>query len=340
MAKPKNIESLNPEALKFYRREAHLTQRTLAELTRHLVENSKDNKVSISITTISITTISRWETGKQVMNIRPGKRKALELALGVSWEKLTRPPEEDNISSFMKRLPLKAGIAGASQTALRVMQIRYGVTEESINDLGPLAVLILAERSLQSRQAGLDEALQGMKDAQTNALTRASYMRGAFYDVYDHERIDAEKESLKNRRIFEEYEDEDDEGEMMSPFVDFLRKELDEFGLFREYPIDFQSYFWRAPEFEIPVEIISPFIDLDASSEADQRALKLIQEGHIDLLQVWKKKEEATNEEFRNWLADECQTVEENLPETLLGRLTRSLREQSAADGANREDSV
>jgi len=329
MAKQKNIESLNPAALKYYRDK--LTQRDLAERTRHLAKESKDNKDSISE-----TTISRWESGKQNENIQLGKRKALAHALGVSWEKLTRPPEEDNSSSIMKRQPLKAGIAGAAQTALRVMQLRYGVTEETINDLGPLAVLILAERSLQSRQAGLDEALQGIEVATTNALTLAPYMRGAFYDGYDYERIHAEKESLKNRRILEEYEDDD--GETMSPFVDFLGKELDELGLFQEYPIEFEPHFWRAPEYKIPVEIIASVIGLDASSEADQPVLELIQEGHIDLMQAWKKKEEVTNEEFRNWLADERQTVEENLPDTLLERLAGALREKNVTNSTDRED--
>jgi transcriptional regulator with XRE-family HTH domain len=286
-------DTLNPEALKYYRKKLGWSQDKLAAESK-----------------ISKAQISRYERGQQTSRIHQVNRERLCGALRVNWEKLTRAPETKDFSWLRNRVALKDGIEGSARTALTYMQLRYGLVEEAIIDLAPLAFLILAERSLQARKAALDETEAAFEDATSDAMERLPYMRGAFYGHYDWEWIAAERKSLDEREVYEQYVD--DEGEEMSPFVDFLEKELKSLGLFQEHPIEFSSSFRGAPGYAIPVESLARALDLDAADEADQSVLDLIQDGRIDLWQVWEKKSETTKEDFRCWLDEKRQAAEED----------------------------
>jgi transcriptional regulator with XRE-family HTH domain len=134
-------DRLNPDALKLYRRQRGWSQEQLASESR-----------------ISKTQISRWERGNQVAGSRQSSRDRLCRALGVKWEQLTRPLKDDDSWKLLNRVPLKGQIDGAARTVLTLVQRRFGLTDEAIMNLAPLAVLILAEQSLRARQTALDES--------------------------------------------------------------------------------------------------------------------------------------------------------------------------------------
>lgn len=285
-------DTLNPKALKYHRKQNGLSQQALADKSR-----------------VSKAQISRYERGIQTERVGKTNRERLCDALHVTWEKLTREPESQDLRSNINRVALKDGISGSARTALTFMQLRFGLTEEAIIDLAPLAFLILAEHSLQARKAALDETVQALEDATRDACRRLPYLCGAFRDGYLYDWIEEERKSLERRDVYAEYVS--DEGEEMSPFVDFLEKELKTLGLFQKYPVEFSSRYRSNLHYAIPVESLARLLGLDAADDSDRGALELIQEGDIDLRQALEKKKEADEEGYQSWLDEQCAVVKE-----------------------------
>jgi len=290
-------DSLNPEALKFFRKQRGWSQEKLADATK-----KRPSK----------TQISRWERGEQIAGIRASSRERLCEALGVKWEQLTRAPKETDTLKLLNRVPLKGGIGGSARTFLTLVQAFLGLTEDAIMDLAPLAVLILGRRSLRARQTALDETVEALEAATAEAYRRLPYMPGAFRDDYDYERIDEERNSLKKRELFMTHEDS--EGNEYSPFINFLQEELKALGLFEEHLIDFTaSYRGATPDYAVPAHVLADTVGLDPDNEADQGILELIQDGQIDLREVWENKKTSGAEEYRRWLEEKSQVIREEL---------------------------
>jgi transcriptional regulator with XRE-family HTH domain len=290
-------DRLNPDALKFYRKQKGWTQQKLAEATHPSPSRRQ---------------ISRWEVGDQIDNIRQSNRERLCEALGVEWEQLTRPPKEKDTLKLYNRVPLKGGIDGSARTFLTIVQWQLGLTEDAILDLAPLAVLILAKQSLRARQTALDETLQALEAATAEACRRLPYMPGAFHDGYDYDWIEDERKSLKDRELLMTHQD--DEGNEYSPFVYFLEDQLKTLGLFEDDPIDFSfSYRGATPDYAIPAPILGRIVGLEPDNEADQAILEKIQDGRIDLQDVVEKKNTAEPEDYRGWLEERNRVIAEEL---------------------------
>lgn len=289
-------DSLNPEALKFFRKQrGNWSQDQLAAESK-----------------ISKTQISRWERGEQVAGIRASSRERLCQALGVKWEQLTRAPKETDTLKLLNRVPLKCGIDGSARTFLTLVQGHLRLTEDAIMDLGPLAVLILGQRSLRARQTALDETVEALEAATAEACRRLPYMPGAFRDGYDDEWIDEERNSLWERELFVTHQDS--EGNEYSPFINFLQDEFKALGLFEKYPIEFTALYRGAtPDYAAPTHSFGATVGLDPDNEADQGILERIQDGRIDLWEVWEKKEATGAEEYRRWLEEQYQAVTEEM---------------------------
>lgn len=293
-------DSLNPQALKFYRNQRGWSQDQLAEATMRK---------------LSKTQISRWERGKQIAGIRSNSREVLRQALGVEWEQLTRPPKEEDSLKWRNRVPLKGGINGSARTFLTLVQRHLRLTEDEIMDIAPLAVLILAAHSLHARQTALDETVKALEAATAEAYRRLPYLPGAFLDgnVHDWDGwIENERKSLEENELFVTYQDDD--GNEQSPFINFLQDELKALGLFEEHPIEFTaSYSGATPDYAVPAHVLGANVGLDPDNEADQGILERIQDGRIDLGEVLEKKKAVEAEEYRRWLEEKNQAVTEEL---------------------------
>ena len=293
-------ESLNPQALKFYRNQRGWSQGQLAEATKRK---------------LSKTQISRWERGKQIAGIRSNSREVLCQTLGVKWEQLTRAPKEEDDLKWRNRFPLKGGIDGSGRTFLTYVQEHLHLNEDAIMDLAPLAVLILATHSLHTRQTALDETVKALEAATAEAYRRLPYLPGAFLDGNDHEWyewIEDERNSLKKNGLFVTYQDDD--GNEHSPFINFLQDELKALCLFEEHPIEFTaSYSWATPDYAVPTHTLGKYVGLDPDNEADQRILEWIQDGRIDLREVLEKKKAVEAEEYRRWLEEKNQVITEEI---------------------------
>ena len=287
-------DTLHPEALKAHRKQRGFSQGELA---------AKSN--------ISKTQISRWERGKQVAGIRASSRERLCKALGVKWEQLTRAPKEEDMLKLLNRMPLKSGIDGSARTFLTLVQRRFGLTEDAIMDIAPLAVLILAERSLRVRQTAIDETVAALEAATAEACRRLPYLVSALYAPgYDYSWFGNEYKALENREVFVTHWDDD--GNQRSPFINFLKDELKALGLFEKHPIEFTaSYSGNAPDYAVPTPVLGANVGLDPDNETDQEILERIQQGKIDLREVLKRKKATSEEEYRRWLEEQNQAVTE-----------------------------
>jgi transcriptional regulator with XRE-family HTH domain len=307
-------DTLNPDTLKALRTQRGWSQDRLAQESK-----------------ISKSQISRWERGQQTAKLHQTNRDRLCQALGVNWDRLTRPVEERSPSWSLNRVPLKAGIDAAAKTALTLIRYHYRLQEEAILDLAPIAFCILAERSLRARRQALDEAVKAIDEATDAACRRLPYLPGAFGGGYDWDWIDPERKALKKRDVFATYTN--DEGDELSPFVDFLEKELADLGVFQKPPLEFSPSYWSAPDYAIPAETLGVPTGLNPEKDDDWAILDCIRRGSIDLEEVFKKKGEATDEEYRRWLTERHQSVEDEIsarmPELHLDLNLASLHEWS-----------
>jgi transcriptional regulator with XRE-family HTH domain len=307
-------DTLNPNTLKALR-----TQRGWSQDRLHEESN------------ISKSQISRWERGQQTEKIHQTNRERLCRALGVKWETLTRRPTKPSPSWLLNRVPLKAGIDAAAKTALTLIRYHYRLQEEAILDLAPLAFCILAERSLRARRQALDAAVKAMDEATKAACDRLPYLLGALGAPYDDAWTKRERESIERDDVFATYTN--DEGDELSPFVDFLEKELADLGVFQQPPLEFSPSYWSAPDYAIPAETLGVPTGLDPEKDDDWAILDCIRRGSIDLEEVFNKKGEATDEEYRRWLTERHQAVDDEIsagmPELHLKLDLASLHERS-----------
>jgi len=268
---------------------------------------------------ISKSQISRWERGKQNENVREHSRKALCRTLGVPWEELTREPKDEDSYSDAKRVAWRGSVKRSSRTVLLYVQARYGLSEEDIIDLAPLAFLILAERSLQARQTTLDEIMQAIGAVNDDANRRLPYLKNpflgeAFFVHSDPERIEEERELLRERRLCTSHVFIVDQSEWdyESPFADFLREELKELGLLQN-PIVIRDPdgFSDLPDCTITKDFLAQELGLDAADKSDRKILELIQNGRIEFSQASDKKKKSTEEGYRCWLAEQTKAIRE-----------------------------
>ena len=127
--------TLNPEALKAQRERHGWAQKDLAQ---------KSN--------CSTTQISRWECGKH-LNINKNSRDRLTGALGISWEVLTRTPDDSNGDSLLyQTAKLNTRVRQDTRTNLELVSRIYGVHWATIIELAPLLFIIAAQNSLNDRR--------------------------------------------------------------------------------------------------------------------------------------------------------------------------------------------
>jgi hypothetical protein len=150
--------------------------------------------------------------------------------------------------------------------------------------------------------------VEALNAAVSQACFRLPYLPAEFRDDY-YDWIDEETKSLKERNLFVTCLDYC--GKAHSLFVNFLQDELKALGLFEE--MEFTSHPWAAPRYAIPLPILGQIVGLDRNQDAHRDILQNIQNGQIDLRQVWEKKEAVGEEDYRRWLNEEYRAVEEEM---------------------------
>jgi transcriptional regulator with XRE-family HTH domain len=289
--------TLNPKTLNELRKRKRWSQEQLA----------RESKISKS-------QISRWERGQKLDHIRKLSRDRLSEALGVKWETLTKPPEQDPPGTF-RCAELKLTVHQSTLTALELVRRIYRVRREDIVDLAPLLFLLTAQASLQRRKRALDDAVSGVERALRDASERLPYLSHAF-GWSDPEEISDEEDSIMKRRVFDIFEDAD--GELYSPYADYLLGLLNDLpeGLISEVPgklIDDISAAYSGmnpPVYRVSRDLLKkaltftiPNIDgLMESPEQFESFAGLVASGDPDLHSLSENHNRMSHEAFKAWM--------------------------------------
>lgn len=274
---------LNPDSLRYYRKKVgYHSQAKLAEKLGCRLDQ-----------------VNRWETGR-TKKPRPHLLAKLIDVLGVDWGKLTSPPpkEDGKSSPDLHTVQLNRRVQASTRTALEAVSKIYGVRWTDILELAPLLFMILAQQSLSAREKATKEADELLDKAAHLANKALPYLPGAYRgDHTEYELLMEEWASIKRRDVFQMYENED--GEETSPFVNHLQGLIDE--LF-SIEIEISPRWYRAPDYEMPKEVIKELIGINGKDEDDASILELIQQGLLDLQEILTKKTELTVDCYEDWL--------------------------------------
>ncbi|MGV6816507.1 MAG: helix-turn-helix domain-containing protein [Thiotrichales bacterium] len=179
---------------------------------------------------VSKKTISRIELGEID---RPNKatKDKLAKALGVEVADLAKSSDErDEVERELRKAgyrKLNVFVDSETTRAYAMVQHRYGVSEQTLIDMAPLFVALLAEGSLRWRKEKAD-ALKNAVDEVYSAARDAPHLAYANSVKYAEEGLYDEYRSIENTDVFgRELSEEADnfgfEPSENNPFADYLR---------------------------------------------------------------------------------------------------------------------
>lgn len=278
---------INPEHLKALRKRKGWTQ---LELSEHSHCSKKQ--------------IERWEQGKTKV-VRKASLERLANAFGVSPDTLCKPLSDDDSKALKPRITMKLEVRPETQNALAVISRIFHVTRQDIVDLAPLLFMISAQQSLRSRHNRLLEAKRQVESAIMSANQSMSYMDGAFRGGFDDDWIEEEIASIKKRQVFQDYSTDTTDH---SPFVDYLKKMMDDAGISHEDWGIFASYS-SAPWYSLPLAILRQIVVAPDDGELFEKMLSHLQSGNIDIESVIEQGRRLESNEYSAWVDGECERM-------------------------------
>ena len=310
-----DTNTINSEALKYFRKRQSLTQEQLADR----IKCTKD-------------TISRWERRKS-KRLRSQLRESLCEAFHVKWEDLTAPPKQKTGKSGDRaygRVKLNLMVKQEVRTALRLVALRYNVRRREIVELAPLLFLIVAELSLLERQKRfkeIDEKLWSIQEElgsshlDTNIAMvygDAVNLIGCGSDYGKEELIGGglvsivdEDESIQKRDIFGLQLHQSDSEENQGPLVNFIRQLASEVSKNALGHVSIDDVFRRDIDYRIAEDTLREHTGLSEDEEQDKKLLDHIRMSNIDLAECLRVKRERDDAGYRQWLLDELTRIKE-----------------------------
>ena len=286
-------DAINPLTLKTARKRRGLTQGQLARD----IKCSKD-------------TVSRWERGKS-RRVRSHLRKPLCDALQVTWKRLTEPTIEQR-QHLTGDVTTKVPIRKDMRASLQLVAVRYGVSPTEVVNLAPLLFLIVAERSLLTRERRLKEMNAVVEEAEWKLLDNSAHLGGIVCarSISADDILEQEKKSLSKRDVFGriieyQYRSGTDEG----PFARYVR------DLAKDLPKHavtcIESFGGDMVEtYRIAEDTLHEFTGITEDDENGKRLLHYIRCGFIDFAECLRVRHDGPEEAYRQWLSDELVRAE------------------------------
>ena len=280
-------QTIHPEALKAFREKRGLkTQKALAEKCGFSPE-----------------TVSRWERGWKG-RVRSHSRERLTKILGVSWDELTRAPDDKVESALSPTVQLNVRVRPEVHTALTLVCLRYRVRPAEVIELAPLLFLITAEKSLTRRRENLHAIEDRFEQAIQESRGAAPHLAPAFHRHVDADAaMDDEQVSIDSRDVFcravaEPYDVDDHD-----PYTTYLKTLAADLpsGLVEEIV----PWYPSGPRYTIAQDTLREVIGISGENEGEQELLDLIWNGQIDLSKVLSKKKNLPQEEYLQWLLEQ-----------------------------------
>lgn len=286
-------QKIHPEALKTLREKRGLTQKKLAEKCGCSAEQ-----------------VSRWERGK-IGRVRSHSQKRLTKVLNVSWEELTRAPDDKDETTLLGLRPkvqLNVRIAAEVRNALSLVCLRYSLNPAEVIELAPLLFLITAEKSLARRQENLDAIEERFEQTIQESQKAAPHLAPAFYQRLEtDEAMHDEQESINRRDVFCRGVVEAYDVEEHDPYVTYLKVLAADLpsGLVEEVV---PSYL-RGPMYTIAQDTLREVTGISGDNDNEQELLRLIYNGDLDLSEIVSKKQSLSSEEYLHWLSEQHEVV-------------------------------
>lgn len=286
-------DAINPLALKTARKRRGLTQGQLARD----IKCSKD-------------TVSRWERGKS-RRVRSHLRKPLCDALQVTWKRLTEPTIGKR-QHLTGDVTTKVSIRKDMRASLQLVAVRYGLSPTEVVNLAPLLFLIVAERSLLTRERRLEEMNAIVEEAEWKLLDNSAHLGGIVCarSISADDILEQEKKSLGKRDVFGriieyQYRSGNDEG----PFARYVR------DLAKDLPKHAVTYIESfggdmIETYRIAEDTLQELTGITEDDEKSKRLLHFIRCGFIDFAECLRVRFDSPEEAYRQWLSDELVRAE------------------------------
>ncbi len=289
-------ETINPEALKAFRKQRRLNQQQLANKVRAVAKGcTKD-------------TVSRWERGTS-KRVRPHLREGLCKVLKVDWEQLTEPPRQREISAG----EVKVTIGKNVRNALQLVAKRYDIVAQDVVNLAPLLFLIAAEKSLLARTRRLNQIDAAFEEANEKLQKHQGHLDSIIFgkSVGAEEHLGEEEDSINNRDIFGRSLTYDIGGkDMDGPFVHFIQNLV--IDLPKDAVGDVFSYDGNTIDsYRIADDTLQESTGISRDDEQGEKLLLSIHCGAIDYAKCLRVKRDESESNYRQWLSDELARIEE-----------------------------
>ena len=295
-----NPKSINPVALKHYRKEkGYKTQSQLAER----LGCKKDQ-------------VNRWETGR-TQKPHERLRNKLIAALGVSWEDLTRDPPTAEKEPLYPPIQLGYRVHPGTRTNLELVSRMFAVRPAAILEIAPLLFLITAYKSLDDRKKKIANVREQLNQLIDNSQSAAPHLAPAFnyLNVGDADiAIEIERESIERNELFgpwNYYESfgEVDEIEKNNPFSNYIESMLDELPDGQIDKEEFVSPDRDVPDYSISMDYLGQVVGISGDTPRETQTLKFISCGYIDINKLLKVKSNLPEPDYREWLSKIDETI-------------------------------
>ena len=295
-------QKMHPKALKAFRDKRGWTQEQLADKCGCTKE-----------------TVSRWERGK-IGRVRSHSRERLIKVLGVTWEEITRAPGDEHEYEMFPTVQLNVRVEAEVPTALDLVCLLYGLRRADVVRLAPLLFLITAEKSLARRQANLDAIEERIERAVQDSRAGAPHLEPAFHRYGEmDDALYEEEQSIKRRDVFHRFSERGiydvDDHDPYTTYLKTLAADIPS-GLVEEMVPGSLG-----PSYTIAEAVLHAETGISGDNEEEQKLLRLIRYGDLDLHEVLSAKKRLSQDEYLHWLSEQREVAEAKELEALLKTL-------------------
>ena len=266
-----NLEKINTETLKFYRKKRSLTQSTAADK----IGCTKD-------------TFNRWETGKTIPTMMYHKK--LEETLRVTWRQLLAPvPESEKNLDGEVKTQTNVTLTTRSKLSLSVISKLYNVKRADILEVAPLLFHLIAGASLGKREEKAKFVSSELNNTLNQLRDQMPHIPHALYSMDIEDDIRYELEAVINNKIFDHDHDvgvDPTDSFTSNPFSHYIKNLEDQIP---EHLNDVCEIEWARdslPKFNITEGHIKKQIKLAPESDECKNVINLIRKGEFQFKDI------------------------------------------------------
>jgi len=266
-----NLEKINTETLKFYRKKRSLTQSSAADK----IGCSKD-------------TFNRWETGKRTPIMRHHKK--LEETLGVTWKQLLAPvPESEKNLDSEEKSQTNVTLTTRSKLSLSVISKLYKVKRTDILEIAPLLFHLVAGASLGDREQKAKFVLSELSNTIEQLKAQMPHFPAALHSTDIEMGAELELESVEKNELFNTNYDtgvDYSDNFTSNPFSHYIKSLEDKVPKHLKDVCEIEWASDSLPKSSITEDYIKKGIKLEPESHDCKEVISLIRKGKFQFKDI------------------------------------------------------